>query len=312
MATGQLTRNQLILAKIESVYATDPTPTGAANAMLASNISPNPLNATNAERNNYKGYLGVNETILADVHSEIDFDIEMQASGAVATPPAYGVLLRACGLAETITASTNVFYKPVSSSFESCTIYYFNNGVLWKMLGCRGTLSIDISSGKIPVLKFKFLGKYAAPADIANATPTLTGFKTPKIVSNTNTTAFSVCSYAGKLESMSVDLGNSVIYRATVGRDEIQITERKSKGSVKIEACNIADFDAFTNALGTTLGGLAIQHGQSAGYICSIASSGVKLTKPDYSDSNGVVMHDLSFDLVPSTSGNDEITITFT
>ena len=38
-------RNSAILAKVEGTYGTDSTPTGAANAVLVSNLSINPLDA---------------------------------------------------------------------------------------------------------------------------------------------------------------------------------------------------------------------------------------------------------------------------
>ena len=43
-------RNTVVLAKVESTYGTDSTPTGTANSMLVSNLSINPLNAGNVDR----------------------------------------------------------------------------------------------------------------------------------------------------------------------------------------------------------------------------------------------------------------------
>ena len=42
---SRLIRNTAILAKIETAYGVDAAPTGAANALLVSNLSINPLNA---------------------------------------------------------------------------------------------------------------------------------------------------------------------------------------------------------------------------------------------------------------------------
>ena len=54
-------RNTAILAKIEATYGTDATPTEAANALLVSNVSINPLNAQNVSRDLIRPFLGGSE-----------------------------------------------------------------------------------------------------------------------------------------------------------------------------------------------------------------------------------------------------------
>ena len=56
-------RKKAILAKIETVYATDPTPTGAANAMVISDVEITPLDGEEVERNNVQPYFGNNDKI---------------------------------------------------------------------------------------------------------------------------------------------------------------------------------------------------------------------------------------------------------
>ena len=53
-----LTRKRLLLAKAEVTYGTDPTPTGAANAILVRNLEIVPLQSDIVQRELIRPYLG--------------------------------------------------------------------------------------------------------------------------------------------------------------------------------------------------------------------------------------------------------------
>ena len=145
-----LSRRRTILAKIETVYGTDPTPTGSANAILVRNMTITPLNAEMVSRDLVRPYLGTSEQLVAAKHVAIEFEVEMAGSGTAGTAPAYGPLLRACGLAETDGLS-DVVYSPVSSGFESVTMYHNVDGVLHKITGARGNAEFTINARAIPM-----------------------------------------------------------------------------------------------------------------------------------------------------------------
>ena len=83
-------RNAAILAKIETTYGTDPTPTGAANAILVSNLTVNPLNATNVSRDLIRSTLGGYEQLVGTANLEASFDVELAGSSALGTAPPWG------------------------------------------------------------------------------------------------------------------------------------------------------------------------------------------------------------------------------
>ena len=306
----QLNRKRVILAKIETTYGTDPVPTGAANAILVRNsINPKPLNADLASRDLVRPYLGASDQLIAGQHALIDFEVEMQGSGAAGTAPAYGPLLRACGMSESITASTKVDYAPISSGFESVTIYFNVDGVLHKLTGARGTVELDFTAKQIPFFKFSFVGLYSPATDTALPTPTYTGFKTPLVVNNVNTTGFSFFSYAGVMEYLRVNLGNSVVHRTLVGTDTVQITDRQATGVAQFEAPPIGTFDIFSTAINTALGALNLVHGTVSGFKVQVSSSSIDVNQPDYADNDGVNMLNAPFTFIP-VSGNDELKIT--
>ena len=308
-----LTRKRLLLAKTESTYGTDPTPTGAANAVLVRNLEITPLQAETVTRDLIRPYLGNSDQLLAQTRVEVTFEVELAGSGAAGTAPAYGPVLQACGLSETVSASTSVTYAPVSASFSSCTLYFHNDGIRHKVTGCRGSFELSAEVGQIPVISFSMTGIYNAPTDETLPTPTYANQVAPLIFKNGNTSNFSVFSYAGCLQSLNFQIANDVIYRELVGcTKEVLITNRNPAGTAVIEAPSIAAKDFFTIANGSSTGSITFQHGASAGNIVTFTAPQSDIGSPAYSDQDGIQMLNLPYLAIPTSAGNDELSLAYT
>jgi hypothetical protein len=308
-----LTRKRLILLESEGTYGTDPTPDGA-DAILVRDLNITPLQSDVVSRDLVRPYLGASEQLLANTRVECTFSVELAGSGTAGTAPRYGKALLACGMSETIVAATSVTYAPVSASFGSCTIYYNIDGVLHKVTGARGTFTINGAVGEIPTIDFTFTGIYNTPTDTALPSVTYGDQATPVVFKAGNTTGFELLSYAGCLQSVSFDVGNSLVYRELVGcTKEVLLTDRASTGSVVLEAVTMATKNYFTAALSDgTLGNLIFQHGQTAGNIVDFASTRVDIGDVSYSDQDGIHMLNIPYTCVPSTAGNDEFSLAYT
>jgi hypothetical protein len=308
-----LSRKRLILAKTESTYGTDPTPTGSSDAILVRNLEVTPLQADVVSRDLIRPYLGNSDQLLANTRVELTFEVELAGSGTAGTAPAYGPVLKACGLSETVVATTSVTYAPVSASFSSCTIYFHNDGIRHKLTGCRGSFSVNAEVGQIPVISFTMTGIYNAPTDTALPTPTYANQAAPLIFKNGNTSNFSIFSYSGCLQSLSFEVANEVIYRELVGcNKEVLITNRAPSGTAVIEAPTIATKDFFTIANGSTTGSITFQHGATAGNIVTFTTAQSDIGSPTYSDQDGIQMLNLPYLAIPSSAGNDELSLAFT
>jgi len=308
-----LLRKRLILIETESTYGTDPTPTGA-DAVLVRDLNITPQQSDVVNRDVVRPYLGASQQLLANTRVECTFSVELTGSGTAGTAPAYGKALQACGLSETIVASTSVTYAPVSASFGSVTIYYNIDGLRHKVTGARGTFTINAAVGEIPTIDFTFTGVYNAPDDSALPSATYANQANPLIFKNGNTSSFQLLSYAGALQSFSFDLGNSLVYRELVGgTKQVLLTDRSATGSTTIEAISIATKDYFAAALtDTTLGNLDFTHGTVAGNIVDFASTKVDIGDVSYGDQDGIAMLTIPYTCVPSTSGNDEFSLAYT
>lgn len=311
-----LSRKRVILAKIETTYGTDPTPTGAANAILVRNLDVTPLDADIVSRDLVRPYLGSYEQIIAAQKVSVSFEVELQGSGTAGSAPAYGPLLRACGLSETVSAGVKVDYKPVSGTFESATIYVqlqqdvSGNSPLHKLTGCRGNVEFTLNAKSLPVMKFSFTGIYNAVTDAAVVTATYTAFKTPLAVNKTNTPTFSIMGYAGVMSEFGLNLNNEVTYRNLVGSEQVLVTDRKGGGTAVFEAPTVTAKNFFTDALASSLGSLSLVHGTTAGSIIEFAATNtLDITTPSYTEMDGIVMMSVPYVLVPTTAGNDEFTL---
>ena len=307
-----LSRKRLILVKTESTYGTDSVPTGT-DALLVRNLDITPISGDVVSRDLIRPYLGNFDQLIAQNSVAINFEVELAGSGTAGTAPKYDAILKACGLAATIVASTSVTYAPVSASFSSATIYFNVDGVLHRLTGCRGSMNMSCAVGAIPTLAFNLTGVYNSPTDTAAPAATYSAQATPLVFRQGNTSAFSFFSYSGILQSVDFNLSNDLVYRELVGgTTETLITDRKPAGTVMIEAPTIATKDFFTTALASSTGNLTFLHGTTAGNRVTFLASQVDVINPTYQDQDSIMMLSVPYVAIPTTAGNNEFSLAFT
>lgn len=313
---AKLARVRSILAKTESSYGSDSTPTGSANAIQVSALEINPAESEVLSRDLIRSYLGNSPQLIANTRVSVTFTVEYSGSGAAGTAPKYGPLLEACGFGETIVSSTSVTYAPISTTPESVTIYVDSDGIRHKVTGARGSFTLSLNANQIPVYNFTMTGQYVAPTDTASPTLTFSNQADPEIFNDTNTTAFTLFSATGlALQSAEIDLGNEVVYRELVNSSkEVIVVDRAATANFVVEAPALSVKDFFALSVAGTAGNLSIVHGATAGNIITLSSpaTGLSLGNPTYSEDQGIVMLNIPTTMVPSSSGNDEITLAYT
>jgi hypothetical protein len=307
-----LTRKRLILVKKESTYGTDSTPAGT-DALLVRNLEITPIEADVVSRELIQPFLGNSPQLIANTRVSLTFQVELAGSGTAGTAPRYGSVLQACGFSETIVATTSVTYAPVSASFSSATIYFNNDGILHKATGCRGSFVLNAEVGQIPTIDFTMIGVYNAPTDTAAPSVTYSNQASPLIFKQGNTSSFQFFSYSGCLQSVSFDVANETVYRELVGcTKEVLITDRAPNGTVMIEAVPLATKDFFNIAQTETTGNLTFLHGTTAGNRVTFTAGQCDISNPSYGDQDGIQMLNIPYVAVPTTAGNDELSIAYT
>lgn len=296
-----------MLHKIEAAYGIDAAP-AAADALIATNITFTPYEATAISRDLMLPYLGHQGEIMTAEYGKIEFDIEIAGAGAAGTVPKYGSILRSCGFAETITAATKVEYSIVESAQESGSIYFNSDGVQHAFVGGRGNLSMNLVPKQIPKFRVSYMGMLGTVTDAAFPAVSMAGFITPVPVSKANTT-LSLHGYTGPAESLSIDLGNTVTPRFLIGEEEMKITDRKTTGTAVLVATSIATQNWFAVTQARTRGALQAVHGIVAGNIVEISGPAVEIGKPSQGQTDNIVNYSLPLAFCPVT-GRDELLIT--
>lgn len=300
-------RNRALLLKPETTYGTDPTPTGAANAVLCRELTL-AIPHTPLDRGLVKPTYGNLGMPVAGRHCTVAFEIEMQSSGAAGTAPAWGPALRACGWAETVTADTKVEYNPISTAAESATLYWFVDGTQHKVTGARGSVEIVMTAREIPLLRFAFTGLYNAPTAVALPTAVYDGFLPPRPVGKVETPTGSLHAVASIIRSLSINQNGTIPFRDMIGAAEVHYTGRDITGQISLDAPAIATKDWHAAAVAETLGALSIVHGTAAGKIVELAAPAVQVQDPAYAEADGLTYLDCQLSFAED-DGDDELVI---
>lgn len=310
-----LKTRSVLLAETEVTYNTDPTPSNSTNAILVENLGWSFAGARMADRSkSIKPYMAPLKNLYAGSLMEVTFDVEIKGSGAAGTAPELGPLLKACGFEETVVASTSVTYTPTSDPTEhkSLTFWIYEDGLLYKITGARGTFTLDLSVAQVGKFSFKFSGHFTGPTDAAIVTPTYNSTVPPVVIG----AAFAVDSYSAVITKLSVDPGLELAtpdnIAATDGYGEIRITGMAPTFSVDPEAALVAAYDWVTKWKSSAA------YSMSSGTIGSTAGNRYTVTAPAavYSevangDRSNIITREIKGQLV-DTTGDNWLSIAFT
>lgn len=305
-----MSRQQLLLAKIESVYDTDPTPDDS-NAIQTIDLSVERYAGDRISRELDRHLLGGMEQINVNPQTIIAFATEVASSGAAGTAPPVGVLLRACGFEEDITAATDAQYQLpddqstlLDGDSITCWTYLDQAGFVQKTTGVRGMgLTMTMSRGQIPRFNFSdLIGTYNRPA--AGSMPTgidWSAWRDPLPFTNANVPTLTLDSVSACVESFELNFGLEGGRRNLPGCQSTRITNYATTGQIKIEAPAIGTKDWYAKAEahdGTSLVALSLQIGNDAGDIVTVAASSVQIvniTEDEMEEGDTAFVLDLSF-----------------
>lgn len=305
-----LMQRMALLAKRETTYGVDAAPTGAANAIQALNVQITPLVMLREARQLAKTYLGNDQVIVGGFYGQMAFEVEAAGSGLAGTAPAYGPLHRACGFAEALSAGVSATYTPVSFGFDSVTLWGHIDGVVHKIVGCRGELGFRGNYRSATMWTYDFQGIFVPVADAALPTAVLTAFQKPLAFNKANSPTFTVHGTSGIiLRNLGWAMNNQVAYRNLVNSEAVRITGRAPTHSLDMGAELMATKNWFNTTLQGTTGAIQLIHGTTAGNIIEMNMPAASIEEARYSDFEGDAYLNTSGKLMAGASGNDEISI---
>lgn len=302
---------RVLLAKIQAAHDVDPLPTPAANAVEVFDLSFTPLKSDKKEIKPVRPYPGGKPSKLANQHLTISFKVQWASSGTAGVAPKYAHLLRACSLAEIITANTKVDYKLINAAQEEITLYYQQDGLKHKLINCKGDVSLAAGIGDVPMLSFSFTGmKGGRVVEAVPAAPVYVDFKDAVVVAS-DVSALTLNGSVYPSKGLEVSLGNSVAYSERTSQKQIRSTDRSASGKLTLDLDPTQQQAIMTTLEASGTFPLSFVHGTTAGSICSVSAPAIQLLEPNEEDDNGTLLLGFSFDALP-VSGNDEVLFSFT
>ena len=172
-----------LTVKVESTYGTDPTPAAGTDGVRVSDRVWSSVSHDFAFPNDRPN--AATGTLLPVIPAtpkgriaNLEIACEVMGAGAAyssSVKPEVHVLLLACGMAATLDATGGAekyTYTFADSSHSSCTIWAYAGGLLFKVVGCRGTVRIPVDAGSIGTIIFSMQGLVDDPAtaSLANIT----------------------------------------------------------------------------------------------------------------------------------------------
>lgn len=304
-------KKMLLLAKKEVTAGTDSIPTGAANAILCRALMPEPITAEQVQRNLIRPWKGNSGSLTVGEHRRFTFEVEVAGSGTAGTAPAWGLLLEACGFAETVTPATNVVYDLVSEGEPTLTLYGYLDKTRFIVTNAKGTVSFEFNAKGIPVMKFEFLGTYvAATEELAMPSPVdYTKFKQPLTVGKVNTPTFTFHGVTACTSAFSINLANALAWRELINCAAPHSPDRQPSGSVTMEMPTITAKNWAEMVRLNTVGACQLVHGTTAGNVVQLDMPAVQCKPFSLQDDQSIAMINMPFDINP-VLGNDEIKIT--
>ena len=253
-----------------------------------------------------------------------EFVVEIAGSGTAGTAPAWGLLLRACGFAEVVTAGTRVDYTPITNDQESLTLYWFDSGVRHVLRGARGNVTIALNSGERPELRFQFQGLYSNPTATTVSGTVFSAFVTPLVVTDANSPGIKLgstvaatgapavsggTSYASL--GLEIAMNNSVQFTPLLGGESVDITARAVDSTLRLDLTPAQEVSLMSSVLAATLQPLTFEHGTTAGNKVIVAKPSTQLYEPSKEELNGRRLIGFRGRGVPTPggSGNDEIRV---
>lgn len=307
----KLFERRAMVAKVETTYGTDSTPAGASDSALVLEGSIQ-VEADSLPRAVDRAYLGADPYVLINRRATVTGSIELLGNSSVGTAAPIAPILRGCGHAETLTASTSAEYNPISAAFQSVTIYFEWAGVQFKVTGARGQLdNIGMDIDNFARSSFTFVGKIAL-AGITEATIsgfTIAAFQSPVAIQESNF-AVTIDGTAVNVQSVQLSQGQPPqIFHGSEER-EISYNDRASTGRIRMFLPDFSDFNGWSVAdAQTPLEVIATVNG-GAGKITTLTIAAAQFGMPQNVNINGAAGIEIPYSALPS-SGNDEYVLLF-
>jgi len=312
-----LLRKAQVAVKLESTEGTAETLAAADADMFVYDPSFSP-DIQKTPRNPLRATLSPAPHFIGRKQASISFKTELAGSGSAGTAPKFGDALKACGLSETVAASTSVTYAPDSDLTEgdgtSATVAIYIDGKRYMIYGARGDYELGFVAGEPAFITFTFTGIYGGVTDTALLSSISYSSVVPKVFLGATLTKGGASLVA---ENVTLAMNNTVAMRPDVtqatGFKAAAITAREPGGNFDPEETLVATRDDWGQFAAGTATAFQLVHGSTAGNILTIDAPELIIDNIGHGDREGILTNGIDFKLTTdSAAGEDEMTLVFT
>lgn len=313
-------KKTVILLALEATIGTDAAPTGAANAFKAFDMNISAIESKSIEIPYLASYFGAAETLAGASYSKCSFSVSLSGSGIAGTAPAWAPAMICGAMSELsgLTVPPRVEYLPATDNLKTATIYWYDDGLLHKLVAAMCNVKLSAKAGEAPKLTFEFSGLHLAPTATSNVASVLTAWKPPVAIRKANVTDINLgCTYAaGALtggtafnsSGLTLDWGNKVDFTDLLSTEDVDISDRSIKGSFSLQLSAAEEAAQIANVETGTLQSMGFLIGTLAGNKIMLHAPAMRLTSHKKEDLNGKRMAAFDFQCTP-VNGNDELRI---
>ncbi len=307
-------RNQVVLAKIETVRGTDAAPTGT-NAILCEVVNPT-VDGQTLENNVVRASIAQQPTRYVNKTVKVTIVVRAKGSGTAGVAPEFASLLKCCAMKETLVdteGSEAAKYKPCNkdADMNTCTIYIYKDGLCVKAVGCMGNFKFDGKYGEYPSITFDMEGIFSNAVDAVNPTPTYDSTE-PVEMKNEGFTFGDWTDAVAR--DFSFETGNTLTSRGNInaasGLMPYVITARAPKWNSNIEAVLEATNSFWADYMNRNTVELSFTHGTVEGNIVEFSAPKANFDTPSFQEENSLNMYGLSGQLLED-SGEDDFELIF-
>lgn len=206
---------------------------------------------------------------------------------------------------------TGIKYEPVSSGFESITLYAYFDGLLHKLHGCYGTFSIDATAGNYATINFTFTGSYEDPVNRDVPSGVVHESSLPAIVELARCT---LDNFQPVVNAFTFDQNNNIVVRPDVSSDEgyigTRLTARDPQGGIDPESVYENEFSFWDNFDESTYMEFNMKIGQTAGNRIFFVGRNCQFTGLTYGNRDDIRTYDAGIRFA-RWQGNDETVFCF-
>ncbi len=247
-------------------------------------------------------FMGFNQIgVIGKQIGVCNFRANLKGDGTSVLDPGLDVLMQCCRFS--VAAAV---YSPVSTVLaqKTCTIYLYEDGLLKRLSGCMGNVTLEYEEGKIVACNFAMQGIYAKQADTAMPTFAPDVTTAPLMGSGT----WTIGAKAINIGKLTLDMRNELAEHD----DHYVITQSKPMISFDPAAQLTSEHDFEALHLAGTTSALSLSIGSGAGNEITLTAPKLQYSDaPVSGDREGIFTYDINGNCIID-SGNDEVVLTVT